>query len=164
MAPELRKHLRYLRDLYHMQMKVYARYHQRDPALFYEQAETWLFANVRGQPVLPYYQTMNFGNCNEREEFVMIDPMTPINRPDLSMISMAGELDKTHCCLDYKPGISFYKFGKDVQVNGLAQLPDRNGVNDYPAHREQRSVCPTHLYCLNQKSNTRINQGNRFYR
>ena len=59
-----------------------------NPALFYEQAETWQFANVRGQPVLPYYQTMDFGNCNNKEEFVMIDPMTPINRANLSMLGV----------------------------------------------------------------------------
>jgi len=122
MPMELKKHLRYPRDLYYMQMKVYAKYHQLDPALFYEQAETWQFANVRGQPVLPYYQTMDFGNCNEREEFVMIDPMTPVNRTNLSMISIAGTLDKTNCSLDYKPGITVYKFGKNVQVNGPAQV------------------------------------------
>jgi len=122
MSPELRKHIRYPRDLYYMQMKVYAKYHQLDPALFYEQAETWQFANVRGQPVLPYYQTMDFGNCNEREEFVMIDPMTPVNRTNLSMIGIAGTLDKTSCGLDYKPGITVYKFGKNVQVNGPAQV------------------------------------------
>jgi len=122
MPSELRKHLRYPRDLYYMQMKVYAKYHQRNPALFYEQAETWQFANVRGQPVLPYYQTMDFGNCNNKEEFVMIDPMTPVNRDNLSMIGMAGTLDKTNCNLDYKPGITVYKFAKDVQVNGPAQV------------------------------------------
>ncbi len=122
MSPELRTHLRYPRDLYFMQMKVYAKYHQRDPSLFYEQAETWQFANVRNEPVLPYYQTMDFGNCNNKEEFVMIDPMTPINRDNLSMIGMAGILDKTNCTQDYKPGITVYKFGKDVQVNGPAQV------------------------------------------
>ncbi|MFA5922978.1 MAG: UPF0182 family protein [Methylococcaceae bacterium] len=122
MPVELRKHLRYPRDLYYMQMKVYAKYHQRNPALFYEQAETWQFAHVRGQQVLPYYQTMDFGNCNNKEEFVMIDPMTPVNRDNLSMIGMAGTLDKTNCNLDYKPGLTVYKFGKDVQVNGPAQV------------------------------------------
>jgi len=122
MPIELRKHLRYPRDLYYMQMKVYAKYHQRNTALFYEQAETWQFAHVRGQQVLPYYQTMDFGNCNNKEEFVMIDPMTPVNRDNLSMIGMAGTLDKTNCNLDYKPGLTVYKFGKDVQVNGPAQV------------------------------------------
>ncbi len=122
MPTELRQHLRYPRDLYYMQMKVYAKYHQIKPELFYEQAETWQFANVRDQPVLPYYQTMDFGNCNNREEFVMINPMTPINRANLSMVGVAGTLDKTNCSEDYKPGITVYKFGKDVQVNGPAQV------------------------------------------
>ncbi|MDD2658942.1 MAG: UPF0182 family protein [Methylococcales bacterium] len=122
MSPELRKHLRYPRDLYYLQMKVYAKYHQRDPSLFYEQAETWQFAKVRDEPVLPYYQTMDFGNCNNKEEFVMIDPMTPVNRDNLSMIGIAGVLDKTNCNLDYKPGVTIYKFAKDVQVNGPAQV------------------------------------------
>ncbi len=119
---ELKKHLRYPRDLYYLQMKVYAKYHQLSPELFYEQAETWAQADVRGQQVLPYYQTMDFGNCNDTEEFVLINPMTPVNRNNLSMIGVAGTLDKTNCGLDYKPGITVYKFGKDVQVNGPAQV------------------------------------------
>jgi uncharacterized membrane protein (UPF0182 family) len=122
MDPELRKHLRYPRDLFYLQMRVFAKYHQRSPELFYEQAETWEFATVRNQPVLPYYQTMDFGNCNDREEFVLINPMTPVNRDNLSMIGVAGMLDKKNCGQDYKPGITVYKFGKNVQVNGPAQV------------------------------------------
>ena len=122
MPADLKKHLRYPRDLYYLQMKVYAKYHQNNPSLFYEQAETWQFANVRNEPVMPYYQTMDFGNCNDTEEFVLIEPMTPVNRTNLSMIGMAGTLDKTNCSADYKPGITIYKFGKEVQVNGPAQI------------------------------------------
>jgi len=122
MPAELKTHLRYPRDLYYMQMKVYTKYHQQSPELFYEQAETWQFANVRNEQVMPYYQTMDFGNCNDTEEFVLINPMTPVNRANLSMIGIAGTLDKTNCGLDYKPGITVYKFGKDVQVNGPAQV------------------------------------------
>lgn len=122
MPTELQKHLRYPRDLHYLQMKVYARYHQQIPELFYEQAETWSQAQVRGEPVLPYYQTMDFGNCNNQEEFVLISPMTPANRNNLSMLSVAGTLDKVNCSLAYKPNIMVYKFGKDVQVNGPAQV------------------------------------------
>ncbi len=122
MPAELKKHLRYPRDLYYMQMKVYAKYHQLSPELFYEQAETWAQANVRGEPVQPYYQTMDFGNCKDIEEFVLIEPMTPVNRTNLSMIGVAGILDKTNCSQNYKPGITIYKFEKDVQVNGPAQI------------------------------------------
>ncbi len=122
MPEELRKHLRYPRDLYYLQMKVYARYHQTQPELFYEQAETWTSAIVRDQPVLPYYQTMGFGNCGDREEFVMVKPMTPVNRSNLSMIGVASILDKAGCTDEYKPGITIYKFGEKIQVNGPEQI------------------------------------------
>ncbi len=118
----LRKHLRYPRDLFYLQMKMFAKYHQQTPDLFYEQAETWEFANVRNKPVLPYYQTMDFGNCNEQEEFVLINPMTPVNRQNLSIIGVAGVLDKQQCNADYQPNITLYKFPKETQVNGPAQV------------------------------------------
>ena len=122
MPQELYKHLRYPRDLYFLQMKEFARYHQKTPEAFYQQGETWQFASVRNEPVMPYYQTMDFGNCNDREEFVLINPMTPVNRDNLSMIGLAGVMDKEHCGTDYKPGITVYKFSKEVQVNGPAQV------------------------------------------
>ncbi len=122
MPAELRQHLRYPRDLFYIQMKMYAKYHQTTPELFYEQAETWDFAHVRENIVMPYYQTMDFGNCNDKEEFVLIEPMTPVNRNNLSMIGMAGIMDKERCNADYKPSITVYKFGKDTQVNGPAQI------------------------------------------
>ncbi|GAB6140081.1 UPF0182 family protein [Methylosoma difficile] len=122
MPTDIKEHLRYPRDLYYQQMKMYAKYHQQSPELFYEQAETWQFANVREQTVMPYYQTMDFGNCNDQEEFVLIDPMTPINRTNLSMIGVAGTLDGNQCGGSYHPNITVYKFGKDVQVNGPAQI------------------------------------------
>lgn len=119
---DLQKHLRYPRDLYYMQMKIYAKYHQTSPELFYQQAETWQFAKVRDEEVMPYYQTMDFGHCKDREEFVMINPMTPVNRDNLSMIGVASVLDMDQCSLGYKPGITIYKFRKEVQVNGPAQV------------------------------------------
>jgi hypothetical protein len=122
MPDELRQHLRYPREMYNIQMKMYAKYHQQSPELFYEQAETWAAANVREKAVVPYYQTMDFGNCGDKEEFVLIHPMTPVNRDNLSMIGVAGIQDKSKCDSSYKPGITVYKFGKDVQVNGPAQI------------------------------------------
>ena len=119
---ELKSHLRYPRALYYLQMKIYAKYNQQKPELFYEQAETWQFAKVRGQPVKPYYQTIDFGHCNDQEEFVMINPMTPVNSNNLSMISVAGILDTETCSPSYKPSITVYKFHKEVQVNGPAQV------------------------------------------
>ncbi len=120
---DLRQHLRYPRELYFMQMMVYAKYHQTNPNLFFEQAETWQFAKVNKKFIMPYYQTMDFGHCNSREEFVMINPMTPINRSNLSMIGVAGIFDTKSCDANsYKPNIKVYKFKRDVQVNGPAQV------------------------------------------
>ena len=122
MPKDIKQHLRYPRDLFYLQMKVFAKYHQTTPELFYEQAETWQFATVNKKPVLPYFITMDFNNCNDREEFVMINPMTPIHRDNLSMVGIAGTADNDKCTTDYKPGISIYKFNKDIQVNGPAQV------------------------------------------
>ena len=119
---ELRQHLRYPRDLFYMQMQVYAKYHQNNPALFYEQAETWQYANQDGQPLLPYFITMDFDHCNDQEEFVLINPMTPVHRDNLSMLGVAGTLDDASCDNSYKPGITIYKFPKAVQVNGPTQV------------------------------------------
>jgi len=103
-------------------MKIYAKYHQNTPELFYEQAETWQYATVDGQSVLPYFITMDFNRCNDTEEFVMINPMTPIRRDNLSMVGLAGTLDEADCGRGYKPGITIFKFPKDVQVNGPSQV------------------------------------------
>lgn len=122
MPDELLQHLRYPRDLYYMQMKIYAKYHQHNPDLFYEQAETWQFASVDGQAVLPYFITMDFDHCSDEEEFVMINPMTPVHRDNLSMVGVASTLDENSCDHRYKPGITIFKFPKAVQVNGPSQV------------------------------------------
>lgn len=122
MPDNLLQHLRYPRDLYYMQMKIYAKYHQNSPELFYEQAETWQYATVDGQAVRPYFITMDFERCNDLEEFVMINPMTPVHRDNLSMVGLAGTVDEGKCDHSYKPGITIFKFPKAVQVNGPSQV------------------------------------------
>ncbi|MDT4332781.1 UPF0182 family protein [Methylomonas sp. MED-D] len=122
MPDQLLQHLRYPRDLYYMQMKIYAKYHQRSPELFYEQAETWEYASVDGQSVLPYFITMDFDRCNDEEEFVMINPMTPVHRDNLSMVGVAGTMDPINCDHSYQPGLTIFKFPKAVQVNGPSQV------------------------------------------
>lgn len=122
MPETLLEHLRYPRDLYDLQMKVYAKYHQTSPELFYEQAETWQNAMVGGQALLPYFITMDLDRCNDQEELVMIHPMTPIHRDNLSMVGVASSLDPVACDHRYKPSISVFKFPKEVQVNGPSQV------------------------------------------
>lgn len=121
MPEDLYKHLRYPRDLYYLQMKVYAKYHQSTPELFYEQAETWQFAHENKKEIKPYYMTIDFGSCNQREEFVLINPMTPVSRDNLSMLGLARVADDS-CSNKYSPNVTVFKFRKDIQVNGPAQI------------------------------------------
>jgi len=142
MPQVLQNHLRYPRDLYYLQMKMYAKYHQTTPELFYEQAETWQFASVNDRAVLPYYITMDFNHCLNREEFVLINPMTPVKRDNLSMVGVAGTLNKTDCDLSYQPEITVYKFNKDVQVNGPAQVDAL--IDQNPEISEQLTLWDQH--------------------
>jgi uncharacterized protein len=122
MPEELLQHLRYPRAMFYIQMKIYAKYHQTSSELFYSQAETWQYTQVAGNPLLPYYITLDFDHCNDEEEFVLVNPMSPINRENLSMIGIASTLDSTSCDHRYTPGITIFKFPKEVQVNGPSQV------------------------------------------
>jgi uncharacterized protein len=142
MPTHLKQHLRYARDLFYLQMKVYAKYHQTESEMFYQQAETWQYAQVDGSQVLPYFITMDFDNCNGREEFAMINPMTPVNRANLSMVGVASTLNKSTCDDSYDPHVVIYKFHKDVQVNGPAQVDAL--IDQNPEISEQLTLWDQH--------------------
>jgi uncharacterized membrane protein (UPF0182 family) len=120
----LQKQLRYPRELFFLQMSVYAKYHQTQPELFYQQSETLAFSTVGDEQVQPYYITTAFNRCKGQEEFVLVNPMTPVNRDNLSVLAIAGTLNRQkNACVDsYDPNLTVYKFHKDRQVNGLAQV------------------------------------------
>ncbi|MGI9212341.1 MAG: UPF0182 family protein, partial [Methylococcaceae bacterium] len=121
LPPNLREHLRYPRDLFTTQMAMYARYHQTDPALFYEQAETWDFPKINDTPMKPFYLTSYLlEGIQEPEGFVMVSPMTPVGRANLSGLAVAGTPYISGG--DYKKEILMYRFGRDTQVEGPAQV------------------------------------------
>jgi len=121
MPPALREQLRYPRDLFSLQMALYARYHQTEPALFFEQAETWDFPKVNEQPIKPFYLTTYLlEGIQEPESFVMISPMTPTGRANLSGLAVAGVSSDPRT--PYHKEIVMYRFGRDTQVEGPAQV------------------------------------------
>jgi uncharacterized membrane protein (UPF0182 family) len=103
-------------------MGVYAKYHQTDPALFYQQAETWDFAKVNDKPVVPYYLTTLLVGADELQEFVLINPMTPIGRSNLSALGVAGSQRFAADGTGFEEDIVVYKFSREVQVNGPSQV------------------------------------------
>ena len=121
MPPALREQIRYPRDLFSAQMAIYARYHQADPALFYEQAETWDFPKINDQPMRPFYLTTYLlEGIQEPESFVMVSPMTPTGRANLSGLAVAGTPKIVQG--NYKTEIVMYRFSRDTQVEGPAQV------------------------------------------
>ena len=83
MPPGLREHVRYPRDFLLVQGLVYAKYHMRDPEVFYNQEDLWVRATEKHydqvQPVEPYYVMWKLPG-SDRAEFVLILPFTPKNR------------------------------------------------------------------------------------
>jgi len=122
MPPLLLDQLRYPRDMFVIQMNIFARYHQREPALFYQQAETWNFAKVQDKFVKPYYLTTYLEGCGDMNNFVLLSPMTPIGRSNLSVLAIGGAQSQDRCGTSYSKQIVFYKFSKDVQVDGPSQV------------------------------------------
>ncbi|WP_286293450.1 UPF0182 family protein [Methylomarinovum tepidoasis] len=114
--------LRYPRDFFRIQMQIYAKYHQREPELFFQQADTWDFAKVKDVPKLPYYLTVQLVEKSHPhlQPFVQISPLTPIGRDNLRALAIAGVRDLTEG--PYVPELVVYQFKKEVQVDGPAQI------------------------------------------
>ncbi len=122
MPGELKSHLRYPRDLFYHQLRIYSQYHQRNPALFFQQAETWDFPKTESKRVMPYFLTTEIEGCPQLQTFTLVAPMTPVQRDNLSVLAIAGSLDFESCGVAYSGTITVYKFHKDVQVDGPAQI------------------------------------------
>ncbi|MGZ8245504.1 UPF0182 family protein [Methylomagnum sp.] len=126
MPPGLKEQLRYPKDMFTAQMKIYSRYHQTTPELFYEQAETWDFPRVNDAVVRPFFFTTALeGYRDDQQSFVLINPMTPVGRSNLSALVVAGT---PTVGANLTPGMSYskqivlYKFSREVQVDGPAQV------------------------------------------
>jgi uncharacterized membrane protein (UPF0182 family) len=90
MPREIREHLRYPEDLFTVQAWQYRLYHITDPEQFYAREDAWDIPTdpvaSTGQtrvPMRPYYVVMKLPG-EEREEFVLMLPFTPRDRPTLN--------------------------------------------------------------------------------
>jgi uncharacterized membrane protein (UPF0182 family) len=119
MPAGLRAHVRYPQDFLLVQGLVYAKYHMRDPEVFYNQEDLWVRATEkhydRVQPVEPYYVMWELPG-SDRAEFVLIQPFTPRNRQVL-IGWIAGLSDGDN----YGRFIA-YKFPKEKRILGPQQV------------------------------------------
>jgi uncharacterized protein len=135
MSSTLQQHLRYPIDLFRVQSQRLLRYHVTDPALFYNQEDQWqipieIYGN-RPQVVEPYYLIMKLPT-EKSEEFVLLYPFTPLQRPNLTAW-LAARSDGEHA-----GKLLLYKFPKQTLIFGPEQLEAR--INQEPTISAQISL------------------------
>lgn len=120
MPPEIRSQVRYPQDLFDIQMNIYAKYHQTDPEVFYQQEDIWNIgipetAGGSRRAAQSYYLTLNMIE-SDRFDFVLVSPVTPKGRANLRAMALAGS-DKA----SYGKLI-IYSFPKGALIYGPEQV------------------------------------------
>ena len=121
MPANLKSHVRYPKNLFDIQMQIYAKYHQTDPLVFYQQEDLWTFAQAPEQnenntvPDKPYYLTLDLIESGKLD-FMLLLPMFPKGKDNLRSMAVAG------CDGDNYGKIIIYDFPKGELVFGPAQI------------------------------------------
>ncbi|MGM0547956.1 MAG: UPF0182 family protein [Bacillota bacterium] len=122
MPKSIKRHLRYPKDLFQIQTKIYSNYHMKDPVVYYNREDVWQIPqeNYQGSTidVEPYY-IMNQLPGEDKAEFILMTPFTPSNRDNM-VAWMAARNDGENY------GELFtYRFPKDKLVYGPNQIESR---------------------------------------
>lgn len=122
MPDDITSHIRYPEDMFQIQALTYAKYHMKDPQVFYNQEDLWDIPTEKfGQQeqfVEPYYIIMKLPD-GEREEFLLMLPFVPFGKDNM-IAWMFARSDQ----LDYgKLGV--YAFDKQELIFGPMQIEAR---------------------------------------
>ncbi|MEX2606806.1 MAG: UPF0182 family protein [Kiritimatiellia bacterium] len=119
MPGSLQAQVRYPKDLFEIQMRMYTKYHQEDPETYYQSEDLMQFAEVPHQDTLitmrPYYVTLDLIEPGKRD-FLLLTPLLPVNRDNLRALAVVGS-DKEN----YGRKI-IYDFPRGSQVYGPPQV------------------------------------------
>lgn len=124
MPKDLHAHIRYPRDLFEVQAKMYQTYHMRDPQVFYNKEDLWdlpMQKSLSGQtrfPMRGYYIIMRLPK-REMEEFMLMVPFTPDNKSNTIAWMCA------HCDGPDYGKLLLYKFPKEKLIYGPRQVEAR---------------------------------------
>ena len=98
MPEDLQAHVRYPLDIFEIQSHMLLKYHMTDPNVFYNNEDTWSIPKqvYRGsqEDVRSYYLVTKLPN-EKRDEFILILPFTPYNRPNMTSL-LAAKCDPPH--------------------------------------------------------------------
>ncbi len=122
MPAGLKKHIRYPRDLFKIQVGAYRTYHMEDVQVFYNQEDLWqipdeIYSDSR-QEMEPYYIIMKLPE-EEKEEFLLMLPFTPSKKDN-----MIGWLAARSDLPNYG-NLLVYKLPKEKLVYGPMQVEAR---------------------------------------
>ncbi|MFH1243597.1 MAG: UPF0182 family protein [Pseudomonadota bacterium] len=122
MPEDLKRHIRYPKDLFDIQAATYTRYHMEDVQVFYNQEDLWelpdeLYGESR-QKIEPYYIIIKLPE-GEKEEFLLMLPFTPSKKDN-----MIGWLAARSDLPNYG-SLIVYKLPKDKLVYGPMQIEAR---------------------------------------
>ena len=122
MPADLRRHIRYPKDLFKIQVDTYRTYHMEDVQVFYNQEDLWqipdeLYGDNR-QAMEPYYIIMKLPE-EKKEEFLLMLPFTPSKKDN-----MIGWLAARSDLPNYGD-LLIYKLPKDKLVFGPMQIEAR---------------------------------------
>jgi len=115
MPDNLRSQIRYPKDLFEIQMGVYAKYHQTNPQTFFNQEDLLQLAEIQHEDtqisMQPYYMTLDLLEPGRRE-FVLLTPLMAVNQDNLRGLAVVGSDG------DHYGRMVFYTFPKGSQVLG----------------------------------------------
>ncbi|MDP2644471.1 MAG: UPF0182 family protein [Desulfobacterales bacterium] len=122
MPADLKKHVRYPKDLFKIQADTYKTYHMTDPQVFYNQEDLWqtpdeLYGDNR-EEMQPYYIIVKLPKA-EKEEFLLMLPFTPSKKDN-----MIGWLAARSDLPNYG-NLLVYKLSKEKLVFGPMQIEAR---------------------------------------
>ena len=150
MAPQMRAHVRYPKDLFQVQAEMYESFHMTDPQVWYNQEDKWRVSRELGEKTLgrqqeqargprgavtaqqvtqsermaPYYMIMKLPG-ETKEEFLLMVPYTPTNKDNMVAWMSA------RCDGDNYGKLRVYTFPKKKLIFGPMQIEARIDQDDH---------------------------------
>ncbi|MBF8267171.1 MAG: putative glutamate--cysteine ligase/putative amino acid ligase [Dehalococcoidia bacterium] len=124
MPPSLKPHIRYPEGLFTVQAEKYLIYHMQDTTDFYNKEDLWsipqeLYYDTE-QIMEPYYVIMQLPG-EEKEEFVLLLPFTPLDKPNqVAWLAARSDDDRGQYGT-----LKAFLFPKGTQVDGPQQIEAR---------------------------------------
>lgn len=124
MPADLKKHIRYPRDLFRVQTAMYASFHMNDPKVFYNKEDLWEVPAHDDKAAEPNYLIMKLPE-EQKEEFVLLVPYTPAKRDNLAAWFAA------RCDEPNYGKLLVFTFPRDRLVFGPRQIDARIDQDSY---------------------------------